>query len=62
MLRFSGLSIVLSMALLSGCGGGSAPSTELTPDLVEAAKAHDEKVANDEKAHLEAQKAAAAKK
>lgn len=67
MFRTSGLLILLSLALVSGCGGGTA-STELTPDLVEAAKVHDEKVANDEAAHQKAQKeaqkaeAAAAKK
>lgn len=68
MFRTSGLLILLSLALVSGCGGGGTASTELTPDLVEAAKVHDEKVANDEAVHQKAQKeaqkaeAAAAKK
>ena len=44
--------------LLCGCGGGGAPSTEVTPDLVEAAKVHDAQVADAEKAHQAADKAA----
>jgi hypothetical protein len=43
---------LLSLALLtSGCGKSEAPSTEVTPDLIEKAKVHDQKVQDEEKAH-----------